>query len=202
MEDILKIYRKVVKGVTNMELYNYNSLNLHFSGGMLNVYDYLGQMPNRYPLPSDEEAFIKLLNKIDKEYEKILDNNQYICAKCKKTFDLPAAKKNKMGFLACEKCADGGDIREARQTEQQTESEIPSTVPLKNIKDAIKYLQREGYVVKKLIPRYKVVYRDVEGQELVSANHFSNKEEFKKAYPGFKFIGFVKNLSDSEEIDV
>jgi len=198
MEEILEMYVKVVGGANNQEIYNYESINIHFANRILNVYTIQGDMPNRYKLPPNREEFIILLDDINKKYTEVIDNNQYICSKCQEVFDLPAAKKNKFGFMACNRCSDGGDLRGDQQ-----ESEIPSTTKDKpNVKSAIRLRQNHGYVVKQLAKSYKVVYRDTMGKEHISDNYYANKDDFKKSRPQSKFISFIKQLSEQEEVDL
>jgi len=206
MNEILEMYHLVLKGKNNQDIFNFNNINVHFANGMINVYDYQGRMPNRYLLPRTEKEFIAVLQQINKQYGELIDSNQYICHKCKEMFELPAAKENKAGFMACTGCADGGDIRKKknREKDEPQESPIPSTVPqeaVNSLEDAMRIIKNNGYVVKRLLKSYKVVYRDHDGKETVSKDFYKSKEDFNKINPERRFISIIKALSSSEEID-
>jgi len=201
MEEILTIYHKVIsEGIFNQDPFNYKSINIHFSQGLLNVYDIRGEMPTRYTLPREEDKFLALLDKVEQKYEEVADNNQYLCSKCKLIYDLPAAKKNAMGFLACPSCSGGGDIRGDKAP--GSKGDVTKVVDVKTLDDAIRLVQENGYKVKKIAHRYRAVYRDVDGAEKISDAFYKSREEVESSNEGWKFISFVKALAEDEETDV
>jgi len=211
MDEILEIYREVKKGLKNQELFNYNNINIHFSQGVLNVYDTNGMPAGRYNLPKTEELLVAKLNEMDKYIEEIVDNNQYICGKCGEIDDLPEFKRTRAGVLVCETCCNGGDIRKdkapkAKPTDDNIEDEdpnIPSTSGASKRgklteESAIEFLKSKGFTIKKRIPSYKVVY--LEGKETkITDSYFRNQKDFESHFQNVEFVSFIKKLSSYDE---
>jgi len=211
MDEILEMYEEVKKGRKNQELFNYNNINIHFSQNVLNVYDTNGMPAGRYTLPKTEDKLIEKLKELDEWLGEIVDNNQYICGKCGEVNDLPEFKRTRQGVLICETCCNGGDIRKdkAPKTKNQDPREadedenIPSTVgaskkPRLNEENAIELLRNNGYIVKKLVKSFKMVYVDDNGNEAISKKFFRSKEEFKKE-TGKKAVALIKELNEADE---
>ena len=101
MEDILEAYRQVKSGMTNnTTVFSYENINLHFSGGFVNLYDYTGEMPmGRYRLPQNEQRMMDFLVEYSEKIGEIVDAGQYICGKCGGTFELPEFTRDRHGAL-------------------------------------------------------------------------------------------------------
>lgn len=218
MEDILEVYRNVMAGQPNQDVLSYDSINLHFSGNFINLYDYTGAMPcGRYKLPPTEAEFIEKLEQLNDKVSDILANQQFICGKCGKTFDLPETKRDRFGAYICEHCANGGDIRKTQQESTKTggekveptkpKSEEPKATPTPStvqtgrltVESATKFLQDQGFVVKKLVKSFRIVAQDGEGSVGVTEKYYRSREEFEQTNPKLKFISIVKELSTSDE---
>jgi len=214
MEEILETYKQIKQGFPNQDLFSYGNVMIHFSQNCLNVLDCKGEMPcGRYKLPVDEEALVTKLNELDGKIGEMMDNNQYICGKCGEIEDLPEFTRTKEGFFVCENCTNGGDIRKKTRPKTKLpnrdkddyDPSVPSTRPKAKMtkEDAIKMLRDQGYVIKRLKKSFKVIYRNGNGVEQISAKYYSSKTDFENDCKGDKFVALVKELytADEEPID-
>lgn len=217
MEDILEAYRRVRSGQPDNTVFNYSNINLHFSGNVLNIYDYNGDMPcGRYKLPPSEEVLVEKLAELDDKVSELLANHQFLCGKCGGTFDLPEYTRDRFGAYVCESCANGGDIRkpkeESKKQTKESDAESSKADPLaKNaasqpakisqitVESAIDFLKQQGYVIRKTVKSFKVIYIGEDGKESISQDYYKSKENFIEVFPKAKFISIIKELSKSEE---
>jgi len=219
MEEILEIYRKVMSGQPDNTTLSYDNLNINFSGGFVNLYDYTGEMPcGRYRIPPNEQIMMDKLQEWNEKIGDLTSLDQYLCGKCAGTFDKPEFKRDKYGAYICESCANGGDIRKPAVESKKVKDDAPieksvlpkpeagpistpSTVSKAklNVDDAIKFLKENGYVIKKSVKSFKVVAQDAEGAIGVTEKYYRSKEEFEAKMPALKFISMVKELSTSNE---
>jgi len=219
MEEILEVYRQVMSGIPNNTVLSYDNINLHFSGNLINLYDYTGEMPcGRYKLPRTEHDFIAKIEELNEKIGDITNNDQYICGKCGGTFDLPESTRDRHGACICDVCASGGDIRvENKEPTKKTEKVEKSSAPVKGeagpvnipstvnnarltVDSAISFLRDQGYVIKKSVKSFKVVASDKNDEAVgVTDKYYRSKEEFETKNPHLKFISLVKELSTTDE---
>lgn len=218
MEEILEIYRQVMAGTPNNTILSYDNINLHFSGGAINLYDYTGEMPcGRYRLPPNEQALIDKINELNEKIGDMTSLGQFICGKCGGTFDLPESTKDRHGAYICESCHHGGDIRkpvvESKKTVADKVSDTPKaktevqTLPTTTstpkarltAEEAIQFLKDQGYVIRKSVKSFKVVAQDYDGNVGVTETYYRSKEDFEAKHPKLKFISIVKELHTSSE---
>ena len=115
MDEILEAFRQVKQGHPSNEIFTYDNINLHFSGNVINVYDFRGEMPcGRYRLPNSEQEMVERVEQLNEKVGDLINNDQFLCGKCGGTFDLPEYKRDRHGAYICFTCANGGDIRETK----------------------------------------------------------------------------------------
>jgi len=200
MEELLILYKKALKGENDGRPYNYDQVNVAFLNKQAHFYDSSGKMPlGHYPLPPSEAEFITLVEKENKHVIKLYDNGEYFCFGCQRDYEEPPAKiDKKTGASVCMDCAVG------RSSNYPSDHVVDSPFlkgkkrDQNKIDSAISFLQHQGYVVKELIPSFKVVYL-LDKVEKISTDYYKTKEEFEKSNSSKVFISFIKELRKEEE---
>lgn len=205
MEEILAAYRNIKRGLSDSELYYYNNLSVNFSGNMMNIFDYSGEIPcGRFRLPVHEHALLTKLHELDEKIGDALTNDKYFCSKCGNSFENPPYKQDSNGFPVCQSCGNGGDIRDEKpsatkinkETTEDTKTVKKSRI---TVEEAIEFLKSQNYKISKMVKSFKVVASDAEGNLGVTDNYYRSKEEFEAKNPNLRFVSLVKELSTSIE---
>lgn len=204
--DIKEGFHRARGGESDPRPFNFDQINICFLGQDIHVYDVTGRMPyGKYKLPSDEGKLYTLLNKINTKVIEVEENNQYLCYSCNGVFDLPVDVWGPNGEPTCNKCAKGtfGATEEHPDDAVDTPAASKKRDDSKEIKSAIAYLQKRGYVIKKLIPSFKVLYTNEKGEPAVSSEFYKNEAEFNLTMKAQKrdveFIQMIEKFRKEEE---
>lgn len=209
-DDLLIAFGLAQQGQNDPKPFNYGNMMVSFMGGQVHFFNVAGDTSyGGYRLPPDNQTFLNFLDKMSEKVEYLEDNLMYMCSKCGKDFDLPAFKTDENGQKICRGCVTGQQVPdELPETDAlkkaKAEGKIDKKVTpeeLKNIRSATKYLEKRGYVVKKLIASYRVAYLDEGGEARISKEYFKSEEEFTKAMPeGVTFLNLITKLKQEEEV--
>ena len=215
MEDIIEAYNLVLSGSDYAEPLHYENIIVVFSGGRVYFYSHDGKMPyGNKPLPRTEDLFISMLDNVNEYISNLEDLGKYICFKCKSEEDLPVAK-----FIDkaphCSKCS-GKEVSK-QEVQQETLQEAKQDIKHKktdkitgevkemNIKEAINLLKSNGYIIKKSVEKYKIIYflDSSPTNPKISEKYYSSVENFiEEAGNGFLNPCLAKHLKkqDLEEV--
>lgn len=204
----------VTKGVNDPRPFNFDQINVCFMNKQIHVFNLKGDTPyGRFALPPNKNGLNAFLEKMNAKVTELEDNNEYLCYQCGKQHDLPAAAK-KDGAPICHDCngssdsASIGEIINGKKKEKEKDAVDAVNTPTKEALDkearqtdsAIAFLQKRGFVVKRLIPSYRVAYLDVHKTAQVTDEYFKSEEEFKTKYKAGTFLQLILALKQEEEV--
>jgi len=195
-KQLIEMFNLAKEGKNEPRPISFKNMLISTMGGMIHIFNIRGDMTyGNYRIPPTEGEFEDFLEKMAKKIEELEENLQYICYSCKKTFDLPEFKK-KDGAPICQKCATGSVEEKSAESKLEKSKEKPSQTKLDS---AIKFLQANGYVVKKLVPSYRIAYLDNNGKAQISGEYYKSEEEFLGIMKDCTFLNMIEKLKKEEE---
>jgi len=200
-EELLKSFGVATQGGGDGQPFIYNNINVCFMQGYIHVFDIKGTFPyGKYLLPKDVAGLRHILTEFDEQIDRIeigdedwtgtLDVPKYVTIT-----GAPPHGNMERGLNPGEK----DEFAEVNTRDNEVVDKKIDKEEQRKINSAIQFLQKRGYVVKKLIPSYKVVYEDLSGKTQISDKYYKNKEDFNKDAKDFKFIELILSLKKEEE---